>query len=537
MQSTLDAEIEKLWKEALSSWNYPSIPDIIVPKNEEDIANLGEMGEVLAEQLAFMDLATFQTYANLEKVAKLFGDDLARGLKAIFKHEQGHRFCPYDAITSMLMVNSAKKGLEEMSATPYKKSALASTSRLAFNLFADTTVNTTLARNGDEDIEWLYRHILQDKADSKIGHVYGRSMELAWGMKLLPEGTIVSEEECDAAEKLAKLFDENVLDKSLWKDNIRIYARIIGKFIEEDKKSEKPCFDDITSNLPQKLGREILEELARKLARPGNKPGEDSGFKEFKELLAGVGKGDTKFANKAFYEALSRSYNVEFETKPASHTRTSPFQPEKWQPSMGIHRLDIDYSTQVGGKLIPGVTTYTWKNRKREQKGLENTILDFDIYIDASGTMTDPSNALSLGVLAGLVAARKAHKKGAKIRATVFSGDAQSSTQEWTRDLNAIYERLIIYHNGGTTFPVKQLLNSSEPKQVLIITDAALDNKEETSNAIKKLLKNNPMNKVTVYAISASDTDYLKKAGAQVIRGTNIDIFKEVIGSSKSYSR
>ena len=534
MKNALEKRIEELWKTALASWYHPAIPDATVAKNAEEIATLDPLtGGALTNNLAFMELRDFRTYANLEKITKVFHEDPERGLKAVFKHEQGHRFCPYDVITMMIMFNSVKKGLEDMSMTPYKKSSLNSSAQLVLNLFADMTVNTTLARKNDKDIVWAYQQIIKGEENSKFWRVYGRSMELAWSKKLLPDAVVLDQDESDAAQSLADLFKEDVLDKRSWKNKSREYARTISKFLEGEQKQGKPCFDDITSNMPQKPGKELLGDIAKRFA----KPNDASGFDEFKDLTAGVGKGDAKYASKAFYEALARAYDVEFTPKPEARTKQSPFQPEKWQPSMGADRLDIDYSTQIAGKLIPGVTTYTWKHRKRERKnGLEDVIPDVDIYLDGSGSTQNPLEKLSLFALTVFVVARKAHKKGAKIRITIFSGDGQYDTQEWTRDLNAIYEKAIIYYGSGTSFPTHQLLRDTKQKHVIIITDAALDNKEQAAAAVSEVLKRSKSNKVTVYAITIADSaDYLKKVGADIIQGTTTDIFRKVIGKSGNY--
>ena len=537
MEDTLDKKVVDLWKSALASWDYPSVPDAIVPKTDEDRQNLGPIGGLLVNELAFMELCSFQTYANLERITQMFSEDFERGLKVVFKHEQGHRFCPYDLITMMIMLNSVKKGLDEISTTPCKKKVMANAANMVFNLFADMIVNTTLVRKNDEDIAWAYRHILKDKGNKKSLRVYGNSMEIAWKKKLLPEGVELTQDEREAAQNLANLFEDNVLDKSTWKDKARQYARIIGRFIEEEKeqKAGLPYFDDITSNMPQKPDRELLEDIAKRLANPNNQ----SGFDEFKDLTAGAGKGDAKYASKSFYETLAKAYDVEFAVKPNARAKPSPFQPEKWHPSMGADRLDIDYSMQIAGKLIPGVTTYTWKHRKRDRKnGLKDIIPDVDIYLDGSGSTQDPLEKLSLFVLTVFVVARKAHKLGAKMRITVFSGEEQHSTQEWTRDLNAIYDKAIIHYGGGTSFPTRQLLRDTSQKQVIIVTDAVLDNKEQTAAAVNEVLKSNKGNKVTVYAITtAAYTGYLEKVGAEVIPGTTTDIFKKVIGKSRAYSK
>lgn len=224
-----------------------------------------------------------------------------------------------------------------------------------------------------------------------------------------------------------------------------------------------------------------------------------------------------------------------FSTKPFGRPRVNPFQPIKWNPSMGADRLDVDYSAQVAGKIIPGVGTYTWNTRRREAfGGVEEVVPNLDLYLDTSMSMPDPTKQISLPVLAGFVAAKKAHRKGANVRVTNFSGEGQHTTQDFTRDLNRVYETLVIHYNGGTVFPTDTLLGGADPKQVLIITDTFLGNGTEAATSISDLRKRHSGNKVTVYEIHPGQNGgYLRGAGAEVIQGTTTDIFKRAIGKAE----
>ena len=366
--------------------------------------------------------------------------------------------------------------------------------------------------------------------------MYGKSMELAWNTSILPEGTELQKDEQEAAQNLADIFGREVLDKRSWRDNIKTYARIINKFLENEQQDQSAALSNTAGNIPKKLDEKTAEELAKRLADIGSDglPTSPSGLKEFKEVMAGFGQGDATQASIAFYEMLSRAYDVMFATRPFGRPRTSPFQPEKWHPSMGPEAIDVQHSIQLGGKLIPGVTTYTWKSRKREIfGGLEEVVPNLDIYLDSSGSMPNPVEEISLPVLSGFVAAKKAHRKGAKIRATNFSGNAQFATQEWTRDLDAIYKTLVICYHGGTIFPSQQLLGEGDPKQALVITDTFLYNKDDTTTAMKELLRRNAQNRITIYALhQVAEIEDLKNAGAEVIQGTTPDIFRKVIGKA-----
>ncbi len=528
---SLDIKVDEAWGSALKSWNSPSVPYVIIAKNKEELENLGEIGRALRGELAFMKFPEFQTYMNLEGIAEKFPEHPQRGTNAVTAHEVGHRFCPYDSITIIILNNAVKKALQSEK-LPYSPEIAA---KNALNLFSDMCINTRLTQRGNEDIVWAYKELSKGECDSKLWRVYAKSMETAWGKQILPKDAILSQEEDNASQELATLFQDNYFDRTTWKDNAVRYAKIISKFMENEKKDGESGFDDnCGNNLPKELDKKTAQELAKRLAQIGSDglPKNPQGMKEFQEIMAGYGQGDAKHASIQFYDMLSRSYEVRFATRPFGRPRINPFQPIKWTPSMGAEKLDVDYSVQTGGRIIPGVNTYAWNTRKRQAfGGLEEVVPNLDLYLDTSGSMPNPIEQISLPVLAGFVVAKKAHKKGAKIRSTNFSGEKQCSTQEFTRDLNAIFENLVIHYNGGTVFPADKLLEGEDPKQVLVISDTFLGNETEAANSITQLRQRNKGNKVTIYEISSSKHgDYLRSAGAEVISGTTTEIFKKAIG-------
>jgi hypothetical protein len=532
MEEIVELRTNEAWQQALHRWNHPSIPHVIAPRTSDEISNLGEVGQVLRGELAFMKFPEFQTYVNLEKVAEEFDQDPQRGLEAVTKHEAGHRFCPYDTITSILLHHDAQKGLKSVD-VPYDKKKAAG---LMMNLFTDMCINTSLSRKGDEDIPWAYQEISKKKEESNLWRVYARSMEHAWKKEILPEGTELSENEEQAAKNVAQLFEKDPFDKRKWRGNIQRYSDIMAPFLENEEQDGKSTLDDIAANTPSQLDERTREELAKRLAEVGSDgiPTNMRGLKEFQEVMAGFGQGDPKEASLAFYEMLARAYDVSFATKPFGRPRANPFQPEKWQPSMGAESLDVPYSVLVGGKIIPGISTYRWRDRQREiHGGMEEVVPNLDLYLDSSGTMPDPVEEISLPVLAGFVAARKAERKGAQVRATNFSGTKQHTTQEWTKDLSSVLRTLVTYYDGGTVLPIEKLLEDGDPKQVLVITDTFLGNEDEAVGAIRELRSRHSGNKVTIYALHPVDcANYLRNAGAEVIHGTTTDIFKRTIGKA-----
>lgn len=546
---------EEAWEEALKSWHTPSIPQVITQIDERVQP---EVRKALAGELAFMSYPDFQTYANLENIVSSFPEDPQRGIRVVLKHEVGHRFCPYDSITLILLRHYAQKALEGKEIPIDKQTAI----HKILNLFTDENINTQRSKNSDSDIPWAYEQLSKKNSESALWRVYAKSMELAWDTKLLPEEVKLEEKEQKAAERLAKLFEGNFFDREKWSKNIGEYASTIADFFEPTSKSGRSDgkgksksskgedtqgeistgFDDITKNIPSHIDDKTAEELAKRVAGIGSDgmPKNPSGLEEFKELMAGFGKGEATEASIYFYDMLSKSYDVMFATRPFGRPRTNPFQPIKWTPSMGIERLDVDYSAQVGGKLIPGVNTYSWNTRKRESKGgIEEVVPDLDLFLDSSESMPNPILQISLPVLAAFVVAKKAHRKRAKLRLTNYSGQEQYETTGFTSDLREIFKKAVKYYNGGTIFPTNVLREGASPRHVLVITDTGLFNASETAEAISEFRRKHKGNRVTVYAVhDFANADYLGNAGAEVIQDTTTNIFKRAIGKANEvYSK
>ncbi|MFH1249014.1 MAG: vWA domain-containing protein [archaeon] len=541
---TLETRTEDAWKTAMDTWNQPSIPSVITAKNYEEMKKLGIEGEALSNNLAFMKYPEFQTYANLQKITEEFNSNPQKGLNAILTHEAGHRFCPYDTITSLLLTLAAKKELDKQK-LPYSSEAAAP---MLLNLFTDMCINTKLAQNGDENIAWAYNELSKGKAcKSKLWRVYAKSMEISWNQKIIPDNLKLSREEEEGAKQAATLFEKDFFYKSNWQENIMEYAGIMAKFLENPKrdgkggKNGKSGMDDISKNMPKKgnISEKTAEEIAKRMSGIGadGVPQNEKGLEEFREIMAGLGYGDKKKASVMFYDALSNAYDVMFATKPFGTQRQNPFQPVKWNPSMSMQKLDINYSTNAGGRVIPGVNTYTWNTRKRQiNTGIEEVVPNLELYLDSSGSMPNPIDEMSLPVLAGFVVAKKANKKGASIKVNNFSDGYETTAH--TRELDKVFDGLVRYFEGGTTFPTEEILAKADPKQVLVITDGDFSNPKEAAEAIRELKNRNSKNNVVVYAINSGNASYLKEAGAEVIYGSNTDIFKKVIGKGEEvYSR
>lgn len=527
------------WDFGMIAWGNPCVSTVINAVDEIDFERLGVVGKLLKEQLAFMQYPQFQTYVNVPNIRKTFSD-FERGYRVVCKHEIGHRFCPYDKITALFLFRKAEQGLQEAAVKNSKVLAPE-----VMNFFTDTCINTKLARAGDEDLPWAYQELSSDEKRQKsaLWRVYMQSCEKLWNTQLLPSSVVLSENEKMAVQEIEQLFgNKNPFEKSWWEQGIKEYAKILAPFLQSDENVKSAqSFDSSGAGAipsPEEV-KDLLGEIARRLANlgPNGLPTNNDALKEFRSILAGFGEGDIVKASVVFYENLAKKYNVKFATQPYGRSRSSPFSLQKWSPSDSLEDLDVQQTLVTSGIVLPGVTTQKWQSRTTSVKGGEQECVPtLDILIDSSGSMPNPVETISLPVLAGFVAARRAKRQGVRV-VNYWNSILEVSR---THDLTNVYNALVVYHiDGGTVFPVTQLLGNpaEDPRLSLIITDTFFANTKEAVQAIKEFRARNNHNRVTIYAITQlPNAEELRQAGAECIHGTTPNIFKQVLGrTEKTY--
>ncbi len=523
------------WQSARNVWGNPNIPTVVNAAQDSDFEQLGAVGQSLRGELAFMQYPAFQTYANMVRIREELCD-VERGYGVVVKHELGHRFCPYDSVTALFLSRKAEQGLVEGRVQGNPK-VLAPK---VLNLFTDTCINTKLARDGEGDIVWVYQKLCgnAERVSSPVWRVYVQSCERVWNARILPVEVVLSDDERVASEQIAGLFvNRNTLERAWWEGAIKDYARVLAPFMTEEN-SKNSCVVDCSGehSIPSsEQAKELLGEIARRLARQGSDglPTNPDAIREYRDVVAGWGEGDIVKASVSFYEQLALKYCVRFASQPYGRQRSSPFSLRKWCPSDPVGELDVQHSVLTSGVVVPGVTTQKWRSRTSTVKsGERECIPTLDILIDSSGSMPNPVEVVSLPVLAGFVAARRAQRQGVR----VLNYDGKCVEIPRTHDLGEVYKGLVMYQNGGTVFPVEQFLACPEedPRLSLIITDTFFANTDQAVRAMSDFRKRNKHNRVTIYAItSLPNVDELIRAGAECIHGTTPNIFKHVLGKTE----
>src|SRR3989344_4666284 len=316
---TKKTNVDKAWEQGLVSWHGPLVPYIITAKNQDELNALGKVGAALSGELAFMKYPEFQIYQNLERIVKTFSEDPQRGLEAVSEHELGHRFCPYDSITLILLNHAASKELQGKKLPIDQQTA----SSIMLNLYSDMCINTRRTKQGSENIPWAYQQLSKNKSNSSFWRVYGRSMELSWGKQILPEGTQLKKKKKKRKKGKRKNLMEKIKnnfrgrkDESIGEETGKVSKGDKGNGESKENSGINAGFDDITKNIPSAIDDATARELARRVAEIGSDgmPTNSRGIEEFKEVMAGFGQGNPTQASIHFYDMLSNSYEVMFAT-------------------------------------------------------------------------------------------------------------------------------------------------------------------------------------------------------------------------------
>jgi hypothetical protein len=294
-------------------------------------------------------------------------------------------------------------------------------------------------------------------------------------------------EQSDAIERLAAMQRElamfattdPVLDASLLADAVRTFGddpisgalrfgMIATPYLVEgagDSRRHDLCGGQVggrpatPGELVAVLGDARLREkpehpaVAGQVAEGGEGDGQGYGLAKTLELYSG---SDANAVIAAWYETAARSW-VRPMLQPSVAERipdaTIPGALDEWGLGDDLADLDWPASLSTSATIIVGVTT---KRRDRLPDADPETqeSVQLDLYIDSSGSMTDPRWE-SPAVLAGTILILSVLRGGGRVRITSFSGPGQvAGGARFTRDRSEAMRDLCFSFRGSTTFPL-----------------------------------------------------------------------------------
>ncbi len=202
---------------------------------------------------------------------------------------------------------------------------------------------------------------------------------------------------------------------------------------------------------------------------------------EYGEILRASGLDITDHeAAVRYYRERARPHLIPFPSRelPRGHDPL-PEGLEAWDVGHPLEDADWLQSVLQSPRVIPGVTTVRRVHGIVEGQPPKREPLDLDIYVDSSGSMTNPQRQTSFPALAGAIICLSALRAGARVQVTLWSGKNQfASTPGFTRDENAALGVLTGYIGGGTAFPLHKLRDTfaargtgERPAHILVVSD------------------------------------------------------------------
>ncbi|HUQ82158.1 MAG TPA: hypothetical protein VM076_13495 [Gemmatimonadaceae bacterium] len=382
------------------------------------------------------------------------------------------------------------------------------------NLYTDILINDRLQRFAGLQLAEVYRRLgARDASGGAVWALYTRIYEILWS---LPRGSLGGGATDDRLEGDALLGTRLVRSYARdWLDGSGRFAALLLPHLLEDQKSAKlieKLLDTrgaAAGGDPAGLVGEDAEERAGAV-HPAQDPalngleeagddGEEKGAQpkevtstaggggqsrepfQFGELLraAGVVISDHDAAVK-YYRERAAPFLIPFPTR-RSPQSTDPLPEglEPWEAGDALDAVDWLQSVLQSPNVVPGMTTVQRVWGTAEGAEPARVPLDLDLYVDSSGSMPNPQQLTSFPALAGAILCMSALRAGARVQATLWSGQHQcSTTRGFVRDSTELLNVLTGYFGGGTQFPIHVLRETyatrnaaSRAVHVLVISD------------------------------------------------------------------
>jgi hypothetical protein len=455
------------------------------------------------------------------KINEEFAEQLSpEGLKGFNDHELGHyTYHPFDVATSLKEINWLQ---DRENAQQIKMQ------------FDDIVNNAHLIVNGKNDIAHLYRDMYEDEDEIPlVGDTILKYYEEISGEDFGSNFDPNDEKQQEFLEELKKI---DFLDTDRMEWNIKRFADVYDKYREEQdmdgdgqgdgqgqlgdggmgndtsidtfdedeiRRGMKDVAQDLDPDEYRDLADGVQERIDEEMDMPGAQSGgegeEEAGYGEDGEDGgqqavgeegeeqgssgqqgdgSGIGEGRDfmermmEKADVSYYEMLASNYSLEVRGREEAKGGMYPSELRDYELSDPIEQWD---PIQSKGSVKPGIAK-SWEFEQAETHGEKEDVPDAVIMIDSSGSMPDPTQKKSFAVLGGFCAANSYIENGSDVAVANFSDDTR--VQEFTRDKDEIYDKLVEYQNGGTSLEVDAVeeLEEDRPVHSIMITDAGLHN-------------------------------------------------------------
>lgn len=396
-------------------------------------------------------------------------------IEALLDHGVSHYTrCPWDLATHLQLYATAKAALGRKSLA-----------RVATESFINVVADTACVKDLPTPLPDVYRHLGGGALQGTLTALYTQ----IWGTQLHGSGDPA------LVRRLARI---PYLDRHQWPQSLQRFVQLLRPLLEEEargRSQQSPALShhslesysqaDVTLGLQAFAQQvddiqqfsDVVQDFARELAAMGY--GTDGGS----------GLGPQVDAEALYYMQIAQTYPLPIRGVPMERNGVlEPYSHAPWEASQPVHDLDVWTSF---GKLLPGLSQ-VWKRRQGLIYGQREGTPDCLLVLDSSGSMPNPRTQLSEAVLAAACAAEAYLRHAASVAVYNFS-DALiggKTVLPFTRDRQAIYQALCVYHGGGTSLRPRDLtdLRRTVPgatPDLLLITDMQLTNLDDVIDYLR----------------------------------------------------
>ncbi len=477
---------ENKWEEALKLWSdyvKLSSPHFLFSEKEET-------QEGLTASFAAIRLTDHKVLLSVKKIKNYHLENYPL---EIMGHEIGHHvYCPGDISDQgklIYLVQTAMPRFEHVAP-------------MIVNVYTDLFINDRLKRHNGLRMEEVYQKLGKQKG--RFWNFYMRTYEILWA---LPKETLTNEiveddMESDAmlVNRIVRNFPNDWLRGAFDFGNI-CYPYFIGGDPSSSLEKISILHDTAQIGKGGNVPSGITEVEIESIFDEGKDPSLSGG--KTKEISSE--KKNTPSLSPAQYSAICEALGVKvsesekaykyYKEKALPHLISFPEQVtpgapelilegnESWDLGSPLENINWVDSVIKSPIVIPGYTTV--ENNYGETPSYEKNKnpIDLDLFVDCSGSMPNPLTEISYLTLAGTILALSALRTGAKVRATLWSGEKEyETTKTFIRDENSILKILTGYIGWGTCFPLDLLeeeYSHRSPQDrkthILVISDEGID--------------------------------------------------------------
>jgi len=203
-----------------------------------------------------------------------------------------------------------------------------------------------------------------------------------------------------------------------------------------------------------------------------------------------------------------------------------PTTVEEWEPGESVAEIDWLTTLRIRGEVL-GTAMPLIRERIADEEG--SVVPSFEgrteIYLDVSGSMPDPTQALNAMTLAAQILVTGTIRAGGAARALLYSTENEKHWQ-FCRSEKILSKFLMRYIGGGTSFPFDVLAESVESERNLqpirvVITDSDFDHNYDSSAGaaaiVKRAAEKSPAFVLLLHAPSRDRVRIYEQAGARVV--------------------